>query len=144
MSDTLESIMAELKSRINTEDTSTRVSREEVDSLKQQTVVVMPAGGKGTRIRAETDSKNINKVMISIDGRESIIERTVRNYASYGFKKFVVLTGFMADKLEEHLGNGSRWGVEIAYSEDLSKHLLNFRSSGNCFIHDGNSVNNFR
>ncbi|UCH04317.1 MAG: hypothetical protein JSW05_12215 [Candidatus Thorarchaeota archaeon] len=118
MPDTLESIMAELRSRINTEDRFTKVSREEVESLKQETVVVMPAGGKGTRIRAETDNKRINKVMISIDGRESIIERTVRDYASFGFKKFVVLTGFMADKVEEHLGNGSRWSVEIAYSED--------------------------
>ncbi|MFX1416884.1 MAG: NDP-sugar synthase [Promethearchaeota archaeon] len=118
MPDTLESIMAELRSRINTEDTSTRVSREEVESLKQQTVVVMPAGGKGTRLRTETDNKSINKAMISIDGRESIIQRTVREYASFGLRKFVILTGFMADKVEKHLGNGSTWSVEIAYSED--------------------------
>jgi NDP-sugar pyrophosphorylase family protein len=47
-----------------------------------------------------------------------MIERTVREYASMGIKKFVVLTGFMAKKVEEHLGDGSRWNVEIAYSED--------------------------
>jgi NDP-sugar pyrophosphorylase family protein len=118
MPDTIESIMAELRSRINTEDKSTSVAKEEVEDLKQQTVVVMPAGGEGTRIRAETDSEGINKVMISIDGKESMIERTVRNYSSIGIKKFVVLTGFMADKVEEHLGDGSRWAAEIAYSED--------------------------
>ncbi len=118
MPDTLESIMAELQSRINTEDTTTKVSQEEIEAQKADTVVVMPAGGKGTRIRAETHSEEINKVMIKIDGERSMIEKTVQDYAECGIDKFVVLTGFLADKLEEHLGDGSRWGVEIRYSED--------------------------
>ncbi len=118
MPDTLESIMAELQSRINTEDTTTKVSQEEIEEQKADTVVVMPAGGKGTRIRAETHSEEINKVMIKIDGERSMIEKTVQDYAECGIDKFVVLTGFLADKLEEHLGDGSRWGVEIRYSED--------------------------
>ncbi|MHA2303077.1 MAG: nucleotidyltransferase family protein, partial [Candidatus Thorarchaeota archaeon] len=116
--DTLESIMEELKSRINTEDTATRISQDEIESLIPNTVVVMPAGGKGTRIRTETQSEGINKVMISIDGSQSMIEKTISDYASIGISKFVVLTGFLADKIEEHLEDGSRWGVEISYSED--------------------------
>jgi NDP-sugar pyrophosphorylase family protein len=118
MADTLESIMDELKSRINTEDSATRISQDEIEVLIPNTVVVMPAGGKGTRIRAETQSEGINKVMISIDGTQSMIEKTINDYASIGISKFVVLTGFLADKVEEHLGNGSRWGVGISYSED--------------------------
>ncbi|MHA2002502.1 MAG: nucleotidyltransferase family protein [Candidatus Thorarchaeota archaeon] len=118
MTDTLESIMEELKSRINTEDDATKISQDEIDVLIPHVVVIMPAGGKGTRIRAETQSEGINKVMISIDGKQSMIEKTINDYASIGISKFVVLTGFLADKVEEHLGNGSRWGVEISYSED--------------------------
>ncbi|MHA2020569.1 MAG: nucleotidyltransferase family protein [Candidatus Thorarchaeota archaeon] len=118
MADTLESIMDELKSRINTEDPAIRISQDEIEVLIPNTVVVMPAGGKGTRIRAETQSEGINKVMISIDGTQSMIEKAINDYASIGISKFVVLTGFLADKVEEHLGNGSRWGVEISYSED--------------------------
>ncbi len=118
MTDTLKSIMTEIRSRINIEDTKTTVSKAETEALKRQTVVVMPAGGKGTRIRAETHSEDINKVMIAIDGKESMIERTIRDYASMGIKEFVVLTGFLADKVEEHLGDGSRWDVVIRYSED--------------------------
>jgi NDP-sugar pyrophosphorylase family protein len=118
MPDTIESIMAELRKRINTEDTTTTVSKEEIESLKSKTVVVMPAGGKGTRIRAETHSEGINKVMIKIDGRRSMIEKLIEDYAECGVTEFVVLTGFLADKVEEHLGDGSRWGVEIKYSED--------------------------
>ncbi|MFX1369531.1 MAG: hypothetical protein ACFFAY_13115, partial [Promethearchaeota archaeon] len=84
MPDTLKSIMAELKSRINTADTKTKVTKAEIDALRSKTVVVLPAGGKGTRIRAETHSEGINKVMISIDGRQSMIERTVMDYVNYG------------------------------------------------------------
>jgi NDP-sugar pyrophosphorylase family protein len=118
MPDTLESIMAELRERINTEDTTTTVSKEEVEELKANTVVVMPAGGTGTRIRAETHSEGINKVMIKIDGKRSMIEKVVEDYAECGIDKFVVLTGFLTSKVKEHLGDGSRWGVEIKYSDD--------------------------
>ncbi|MHA1653959.1 MAG: nucleotidyltransferase family protein, partial [Candidatus Thorarchaeota archaeon] len=117
MTETLESIMAEIRRRVNTEDTETIVLPEEVEELKRNTVVVLPAGGKGERIRAETQSENINKVMIRV-GKESMIERTVRQYAEIGIDKFVVLTGFLAEKVEEHLGHGSRWNVEIRYSRD--------------------------
>ena len=118
MTDTLESIMSEIRARVNTEDTTTRVSRREIGELKAETVVVMPAGGKGTRIRSETQNEGINKVMISIDGKESMIERAVREYAEAGFERFVVLTGFLAEKVEAHLGDGARWGVRIRYSAD--------------------------
>ena len=118
MQDTLESIMEELRRRINTEDTKTRISRDEVEEAKASTVVVLPAGGRGTRIRTETQSEGIHKVMIKIDGNRSMIEKVVEDYAACGFDKFVVLTGFLAEKVEEHLGDGPRWGVGIKYSRD--------------------------
>ncbi len=118
MPDTLESIMAELRDRINTEDTSTTVSNEEIEEQKAKTVVVMPAGGKGTRIWAETRSEEINKVMIKIDGRRSMIEKLIEDYSKCGISNYAVLTGFLAEKVEEHLGDGSRWGVKIKYLKD--------------------------
>ncbi len=118
MPDTLESIMADLRERINTEDTITTVSKEEIEEQKAKTVVVMPAGGRGTRIRTETHSQDIHKVMLKIDGKRSMIEKTVEDYVDCGIDKFVVLTGFLAEKVEDHLGDGSRWGVEIRYSRD--------------------------
>ena len=118
MHETLESIMAELRDRVNTEDTETTVTRAEIEEQIPNTVVVMPAGGKGTRIRAETQSEGINKVMIKVDEERSMIEKAIEDYAAIGIDKFVILTGFLADKVEEHLGDGSRWGVEIKYSQD--------------------------
>ena len=117
MPDTLESIMAELRARINTEDTKTKVSQKEIEDLKSQTVVVLPAGGRGLRIRAESQSGDINKAMMKINGL-SMIEKAIQDYSSAGIKRFVVLTGFLAEKVEEHLGDGSRWDVEIRYSCD--------------------------
>ena len=117
MPDTLESIMAELRARINTEDTKTKVSQNELEDLKSQTVVVLPAGGRGLRIRAESQSGDINKAMMKINGL-SMIEKAIQDYSSAGIKRFVVLTGFLAEKVEEHLGDGSRWDVEIRYSCD--------------------------
>ncbi len=110
--------MEELRKRINTQDTETKVSLGDIESLKSNVAVVMPAGGRGTRIRTATQNESIHKVMISINGRESMIERCVRVYSEYGIDKFVILTGFMADIVEEHLGDGSRWGVDIQYSRD--------------------------
>ncbi|MFW9975130.1 MAG: NDP-sugar synthase [Candidatus Thorarchaeota archaeon] len=118
MPDTLDSIMSEFQSRVNSDDTTTMVTQSEIEALKEDTIVILPAGGKGTRIRAETHSEGINKVMIEISGNESMIERAIRNYSEIGIKRFVVLTGFLADVVEDHLGNGSKWGVRIAYSED--------------------------
>ena len=117
MPDTLESIMAELRARINTADTKTKVSPEEIEELKSQTVVVLPAGGRGLRIRNEAQSGDINKAMMRINGL-SMIEKAIQDYSSAGIKRFVVLTGFLAEKVEEHLGDGFRWGVEIKYSCD--------------------------
>ena len=82
MLETLDSIMAELRSRINSEDTITKVSQDEIEELKSKVVIVMPAGGKGTRIRAETHSEGINKVMIPVDGKTSMIEKIVEDYAN--------------------------------------------------------------
>ncbi len=117
MPDTLESIMVELRARINIEDTKTKVSPEEIEELKSQTVVVLPAGGRGLRIRNEAQSGDINKAMMKINGL-SMIEKAIQDYSSAGIKRFVVLTGFLAEKVEDHLGDGSRWGVEIKYSCD--------------------------
>ena len=110
--------MKEMRERINTEDKTTAVAPADVDTMKEETVVVMPAGGKGQRIRAETQSEEINKVMVSVDGKMSMIEKTVKDYSDAGIRKFAVLTGFLANKVEAHLGDGSRWGVDIRYSKD--------------------------
>ncbi|MFX0045842.1 MAG: NDP-sugar synthase [Candidatus Hermodarchaeota archaeon] len=118
MRETITAIMTDVRSRAMTEDTETHVTPDEVESLKANCTVILPAGGRGTRIRAETHSEEINKVMINVDEKHSLIQKTVYDYAQSGVADFVVLTGFLAKKVENHLGDGSEWGVSIRYSKD--------------------------
>ncbi|MFL5240443.1 MAG: HAD-IIIA family hydrolase [Rhizomicrobium sp.] len=71
---------------------------------------IVLAGGKGTRLGLD----DIPKALAPIDG-VPLLERTVRNAVRDGFTDFVFLTGHMAEAIEKHFGDGSRFGAQIAY-----------------------------
>ena len=70
------------------------------------------AGGRGTRI-AEL-FPDIPKPLISVDGMP-ILEREIRSLASQGFKDIILTVGYLADKIIDYFGDGSRLGVKIDY-----------------------------
>lgn len=74
--------------------------------------VVIMAGGRGTRI-AEL-FPDIPKPLISVDGMP-ILEREIRSLASQGFKDIILTVGYLADKIIDYFGDGSRLGVKIDY-----------------------------
>lgn len=74
--------------------------------------VVIMAGGRGTRI-AEL-FPNIPKPLIPVGGLP-ILEREIRSLASQGFKDIILTVGYLADKIIEYFGDGSRMGVKIEY-----------------------------
>ena len=74
--------------------------------------VVIMAGGRGTRI-AEL-FPNIPKPLIPVDGMP-ILEREIRSLASQGFKDIILTVGYLADKIIDYFGDGSRLGVKIDY-----------------------------
>lgn len=74
--------------------------------------VVIMAGGRGKRI-AEL-FPNIPKPLIPIDGMP-ILEREIRSLSSQGFKDIILTVGYLADKIVDYFGDGSQWGVKIAY-----------------------------
>jgi len=57
------------------------------------------------------------KPMITIAGRP-YLERVVDSFARCGLRDIVLLTGYRADVIEEHFGDGARFGVRIAYSRE--------------------------
>ncbi len=70
------------------------------------------AGGKGVRLRPITES--CPKPLVSVGGKpmlEHIIERAKRE----GFTDFVLAVHYLGYMIEEHFGNGSRFGVRIEY-----------------------------
>ena len=74
--------------------------------------VVIMAGGRGTRI-AEL-YPDIPKPLIPVDGMP-ILEREIRSLASQGFKDIILTVGYLADKIIEYFGDGSRLDVKIDY-----------------------------
>jgi histidinol-phosphate phosphatase family protein len=72
--------------------------------------VVVLAGGKGTRLGLE----GLPKVLVPVDG-VPLLERTVAAAARQGFTDFLILTGYLGDKIETQLGDGSRFGATIEY-----------------------------
>jgi NDP-sugar pyrophosphorylase family protein len=77
--------------------------------------VAILAGGLGTRLGALAEG--LPKPMIAIGGRP-YLERVIESFARCGLRDFVLLTGHRAEVIEEHFGDGARFGVRIAYSRE--------------------------
>jgi D-glycero-D-manno-heptose 1,7-bisphosphate phosphatase len=77
--------------------------------------VAILCGGFGTRLGALT--RDLPKPMIEIGGRP-YLERVIESFSERGLRDFVLLTGYKADVIEEHFGDGARFGVRIAYSRE--------------------------
>jgi dTDP-glucose pyrophosphorylase len=73
---------------------------------------VVMAGGLGTRLGPLT--KNTPKPMLRVAGRP-ILERIVLHLAGHGLKRLFISVNYLAHVIEEHFGDGSRFGVDIAY-----------------------------
>jgi len=72
--------------------------------------VVILAGGKGTRLGLD----GIPKPMAPVDGKP-LLERLVQTAKAAGFTEFVFLNGFLGQVIEDHFGDGSRFGVQIEH-----------------------------
>ncbi len=74
---------------------------------------VILCGGKGTRLRPYT--LNLPKPMLKL-GSKPVLEYTVEHLASEGITDLVFTVGHLRERIEEHFGNGSEFGVRIKYS----------------------------
>jgi dTDP-glucose pyrophosphorylase/CBS domain-containing protein len=73
---------------------------------------VIMAGGFGTRLRPYTD--NLPKPMLPV-GDQPLMELTVRQLQSAGIRHVNISTHYLADKIIDHFGDGSEFGVEFKY-----------------------------
>lgn len=77
------------------------------------TQAVILAGGAGTRLQPFTDSNP--KPMIPINGKP-FLEHLIYLLRENNIKEVVILTGYMADKINAFFGDGSSFGIKIKYS----------------------------
>lgn len=78
---------------------------------RDNTVVIM-CGGKGTRLAPLTDL--IPKPMLRVAGRP-ILERIVLHLVGFGVRNIVLAVNYLAEQIEAHFGDGSRFGARISY-----------------------------
>jgi dTDP-glucose pyrophosphorylase len=76
---------------------------------------VLMAGGRGDRLRPMTDK--VPKPMLPVGGRP-ILEIILRQLASCGIRDFVITTWFLPERIQEHFGDGSAFGVRIKYLQE--------------------------
>jgi dTDP-glucose pyrophosphorylase len=81
-------------------------------------VVVLMAGGRGTRLQPLTNERPKPMLMV---GDRPILETILLNFIEHGFHRFYISVNYKADMVKEHFGTGSRWGIDISYLEETSE-----------------------
>lgn len=73
------------------------------------------AAGKGERMGHLTEDKP--KALVQLLGL-TLIERALLTAKQAGIKEFVIVVGYLGDRIREELGDGSRHDVKITYVEN--------------------------
>ena len=76
---------------------------------------VILAGGKGARLKPITDE--IPKPMLLLHGKP-ILQHTLDLLRKYGIDEVYISIGYKGEMIKEYFGNGSRFGMKIAYLEE--------------------------
>jgi glucose-1-phosphate cytidylyltransferase len=82
---------------------------------------IILCGGKGTRLREETEYKP--KPMVRIGGMP-ILLHIMKIYAYYGYKDFVLCLGYKGDAIKEYFLTLSDYSQDFAY--DFSNDKINY------------------
>lgn len=86
--------------------------RELLGRVDRPNVALILAGGRGTRLQPFTDS--LPKPMIPVAGTP-ILERVLNHLVGFGINRIVLSVGYLGQMIEDHFGDGSRFGCEITY-----------------------------
>ena len=98
---------------------STVVGLHVRDSITTSTILgnimVIMAGGKGTRLRPYTE--NCPKPMLQVSGKP-ILEHIIQRANEDGFTNFLISINYLGDMIEEYFGDGSKFNVNIDYLKE--------------------------
>ncbi|MFN6980427.1 MAG: sugar phosphate nucleotidyltransferase [Brevundimonas sp.] len=89
---------------------------QKAERRRSNSVVVM-AGGFGRRLGDLT--KNLPKPMIPVGGRP-VLECILDRFRAHNFFDFILTTHYLPERIREHCGDGSSWGVDIRYVQETS------------------------
>lgn len=77
--------------------------------MKTEILAMILAGGQGTRLGKLT--REIAKPAVPFGGKYRIIDFALSNCANSGIKNVGVVTQYQPRELNDHVGNGSAWGL---------------------------------
>jgi len=86
--------------------------RELIGNGERRNWALILAGGKGTRLRPLTETTP--KPMITVAGRP-ILERLVLHLVGWGVRRIFLSVNHLAKVIEDHFGDGARFGCTIEY-----------------------------
>jgi dTDP-glucose pyrophosphorylase len=85
---------------------------ELLDPSARPNLMVIMAGGEGIRLRPRTEK--CPKPLLPVGGKP-MLEHIIERAKSEGFHKFVLAIRYLGEMIQDHFGDGSRWGIEINY-----------------------------
>ncbi len=92
------------------------VGLQEIEELIKPKIktnkVVLMVGGLGTRLRPLTE--NTPKPMLKV-GDKPILQTIVEKFAEYGYINIVMCVNYKSHIIQDHFGDGSKFGVNIEY-----------------------------
>lgn len=78
----------------------------------QENVVVLMAGGLGSRLRPLTNE--CPKPLLKV-GSKPILETILESFIEHGFRRFHIAVNYRAEMIESYFRDGSQWGAQISY-----------------------------
>ncbi|WP_046174417.1 nucleotidyltransferase family protein [Domibacillus indicus] len=92
---------------------------DDVDqALQKENVVILMAGGLGTRLRPLTD--NIPKPMLKV-GDKPILETIIESFKNFGFSNFILCVNYKKELIQDYFQEGTALGVNITYVEETKR-----------------------
>ena len=83
--------------------------------------VVVLAGGLGTRLRAL--APDVPKILVPVAGRP-FVEHQFDLLRRSGLTRVLICTGHLGEQVAAHVGDGSRWGMDVQFVQEDPTRLL--------------------
>jgi dTDP-glucose pyrophosphorylase len=122
--------------------------KELLTPKQRPNLMVIMAGGQGTRLRPHTES--CPKPMLLVGGKP-MLEHIIERAKAEGFQNFVLAIHYLGHMIEEYFGDGSRWQVGIDYLREESPlgtagaiSLLNPRPESPFVVSNGDVLTDIR
>jgi NDP-sugar pyrophosphorylase family protein len=78
--------------------------------------VAILAGGRGVRLKPYTTA--LPKPLVPIGEEYAILDIVLQQLKAQGFTRLTLAIGHLGSLIRAFVGDGSRWGLEVAYSDE--------------------------